>query len=272
AHSALISYSMNNCGRNRSIYTSHNLSSSLRSRYGIRQAIEPYLKIKDLLVLGSSPHLFSTSLYQFAYCMVSLCFKVPFNARYDRAGDSFIFWLYNFMVSHACLATPSMSNTTEYLMSVQIICNVAVASLPITLEPWFYKYGYGFPVYNMAQATRTIIFNTKSHLGLNAGILIAWIVLSCLTIPLFSFIMRRRDMLAAAREATSTAQKHSNHTTHNSIGGISPAQETLDISKNNNADANPEVTPLDEKDPGYDYDSPVLQYQSHEMFDVEHQP
>ncbi|KAF9509200.1 hypothetical protein BS47DRAFT_1488035 [Hydnum rufescens UP504] len=291
------------------------------SGYGIRQAIEPYLKIKDLLLLRVlAPPIFYLPI-SFAYCMVSLCFKVPlmrgasfptelhpappscFSSvfiRYDRAGGFFIFWLYNFMgmaalgfsteamitlitakymsyfliplVRHACLATPSMSNTTEYLMSVQIICNVAVASLPITLEPWFYKYGYGFPVYNMAQATRTIIFNTKSHLGLNAGILIAWIALSCLTIPLFSFIMRRGDMLAAAREATSIAQKHNNYTDCNSIDGISPAQETLDISKNNNANANPEVTPLDEKDPGHDYDPPVLQYQSHEIFDVEHQP
>ncbi|KAF9513183.1 hypothetical protein BS47DRAFT_1393554 [Hydnum rufescens UP504] len=84
-----------------------------------------------------------------------------------------------------------------YFPVLLIIFNIAVWSLQITLEPRIYNYC------NLQQATRTIVFITKSHLGLNAVILIAWIALSCCTIPLFSFIMRRRDMATAAREAAS---------------------------------------------------------------------
>lgn len=47
---------------------------------------------------------------------------------------------------------------------------------------------------NNSQAIRTILFATKNHLGLNAAVIIGWIVLSCITIPLFTMIMRRKDV------------------------------------------------------------------------------
>jgi len=73
-----------------------------------------------------------------------------------------------------------------------IVINVSVTVIPNDIQPWvsislffwnhinnvlqFYKYGLGFPVANMSQAVRTIIFNTKNHLGLNFGVLLAWTV------------------------------------------------------------------------------------------------
>lgn len=68
-----------------------------------------------------------------------------------------------------------------------------MASVPIALQPSFYRYGYGFPVFNLAEAIRTIIFNTKNKLGLNAGVLLAWVALSMVTVPLFTWIVRRKD-------------------------------------------------------------------------------
>jgi hypothetical protein len=53
----------------------------------------------------------------------------------------------------------------------------------------------------MSQAVRTIIFDTKSHLGRNFGILIAWIVLSLITFPLVAFLMRRQEMREEAARA-----------------------------------------------------------------------
>jgi hypothetical protein len=64
------------------------------------------------------------------------------------------------------------------------------------LEVWFYKYGLGFPVYNMSQIVRTIIFNTKDHLGRNFGILLAWVALSLITLPTIQYLVRRREMAA----------------------------------------------------------------------------
>ena len=66
--------------------------------------------------------------------------------------------------------------------------------MPISTQHVWYKWGYSFPVYNLSQAIRTIIFNTKSHLSLNAGVLIVWIALSWFTIALFTWFMRRGDV------------------------------------------------------------------------------
>ncbi|KAF9513186.1 hypothetical protein BS47DRAFT_1317749 [Hydnum rufescens UP504] len=214
------------------------------SGYAIRQAIEPFLKTKDLLLLRVlAPPIFSAPIW-LAYSMTSLCIKIPFNARYHRAGGFFIFWLYDFMgmtALHRGNYHVADAKVYDVLPCPPHYFNVAVSSVAITLEPWFYtsstlvlqcrrpdlkwlcsflRYGYGFPVYNTQQAMRTLIFNTKSHLGLKAGMLVAWIALSCFTIPLFAFIMRHRAMAAAAREAPSRSgagpHNDSNHdlTTH----------------------------------------------------------
>ena len=74
--------------------------------------------------------------------------------------------------------------------------NISVTVLPTELEVWFYKYGLGFPVYNMSQIVRHIIFNTKDHLGRNFGVLFAWVALSLVTLPTGQYFMRRREMAA----------------------------------------------------------------------------
>jgi hypothetical protein len=78
----------------------------------------------------------------------------------------------------------------------RILVNISVTVLPTELEVWFYKYGLGFPVYNMSQAVRTIIFNTKNHLGRNFGVLLAWVALSLITLPVLQYLMRRREIAA----------------------------------------------------------------------------
>jgi hypothetical protein len=79
-----------------------------------------------------------------------------------------------------------VSETTLLLVCVNVIClltrsryarliaNASGAFAGFELMPGFYKYGYGVPFYHCIQATRTIVFGTKSHLGLNFGALVAW--------------------------------------------------------------------------------------------------
>jgi hypothetical protein len=75
-----------------------------------------------------------------------------------------------------------------------IITNVSTCFLPIEMLPGIFKYGYAWPFFNISQAARSIIFGVKNELGLNFGVLIAWVALSCLTIPLFVFITRRSQV------------------------------------------------------------------------------
>jgi hypothetical protein len=90
-----------------------------------------------------------------------------------------------------------------------------VVVFPIEVLPNIYRYGYAAPCYAISKIARTIIFGTKNQgngitpvqinlysvfvpvVGYYFGILIIWIAISCLTLPLFQFLSRRRDVAAA---------------------------------------------------------------------------
>ncbi|KAF8756448.1 hypothetical protein RHS01_04290 [Rhizoctonia solani] len=124
----------------------------------------------------------------------------PFGAKYTYGGGFFLYFAYTYMGMAALgLATEAMVTILTprfmaFFLLPLIISNVSVTALPFDLQPSFYQYGHAFPVFNNSQAVRTILFNTKNHLGLNAGVLLGWIALSCITIPLFTTFMRRKDV------------------------------------------------------------------------------
>ena len=52
---------------------------------------------------------------------------------------------------------------------------------------------------------RTILFDTTSSIGQAAGVMIAWIALSCTTTLLFTWYMRKRELAALlADDSTSS--------------------------------------------------------------------
>ncbi|KAJ7651278.1 hypothetical protein FB45DRAFT_974640 [Roridomyces roridus] len=81
-----------------------------------------------------------------------------------------------------------------FFLMLWIISNVSV--LPIQVFPHLYRYGYVFPFYNVSRAIRGIVFGAKNDLGLNSGVLIAWVVFSCGTVALFQWFVRRRAVEA----------------------------------------------------------------------------
>ncbi|KAG8907501.1 hypothetical protein FRB99_003874 [Tulasnella sp. 403] len=178
-----------------------------------RGMISPYLRFGSYAKLRLIVPLLAYIPLSFSYAMVNLPFKLTFGEKWGYGAGFFIFWLYVYMgmaalgLSTEAMITLLTPRFIAYFLLTLIIFNVSVASVPIVLQPGFYRYGYGFPVFNLSQAVRTIIFNTKSHLGLNAGVLIAWIILSCITIPLFTWWMRRKDVKAAAPGAGLEAGK-----------------------------------------------------------------
>lgn len=78
-----------------------------------------------------------------------------------------------------------------FFMILWIISDVSVCFLPIEVMPHIFRYGYAAPFYNVSRAVRTIIFGTKNDLGLNFGVLLAWVVISMITLPLFQWYTRR---------------------------------------------------------------------------------
>lgn len=58
-----------------------------------------------------------------------------------------------------------------------------------------------------SQAVRTIMFDSRAYLGRNAAVMIAWILLSCGTVAVFSWYMRRYDHSLLI--CTTCSSKHS---------------------------------------------------------------
>ncbi|KAB5590542.1 Nitrosoguanidine resistance protein SNG1 [Ceratobasidium theobromae] len=179
-----------------------------------RGIIGPFLRLRSYLWLRI---LVPMGLYiplSLFFAMVSLPFHAPFGAKYTYAGGFFIYFLYTYMGMAALgLATEAMVTILTprfmaFFLLPLIIVNVSVTIMPFDLQPWFYKYGYGFPIFNNSQAVRTILFATKNHLGRNAGIMIAWIALSCVTIPLFTILMRRKDVKDHEKQSAEKADKN----------------------------------------------------------------
>ncbi|KAJ6537651.1 hypothetical protein B0H19DRAFT_961885 [Mycena capillaripes] len=135
------------------------------------------------------------------YTLLSRAFQLPFDRQFGSAGIV-VFWMLNWMGMLACgLALEAMITLLSvrfvpFFLIIWIISNVSVSVFPLQVLPHLYRYGYAFPFYNISRAVRSIIFATKNDVGMNFGVLIAWIVLSCLTLPLFQWFMRRRLVAA----------------------------------------------------------------------------
>lgn len=80
-----------------------------------------------------------------------------------------------------------------YFLSFWIVLNVSSSFSSFEIMPAFYQYGYALPFYNSIQGARTIIFATKSHLGRNFGVLLAWMVLGVLGIGVFTAYVLERN-------------------------------------------------------------------------------
>lgn len=167
-----------------------------------RGILGPFLKLRSYLWLRVLVPLGLYFPLSLAFAMISLPFHAPFGAKYTYAGGFFLYFVYTYMGMAALgLATEAMITILTprfmaFFLIPLIIVNVSVAVLPFDLQPWFYQYGHAFPIFNNTQAVRTILFDTKNHLGLNAGVILGWCALSAVTIPLFTILMRRRDVRA----------------------------------------------------------------------------
>ncbi|KDQ16744.1 hypothetical protein BOTBODRAFT_144484 [Botryobasidium botryosum FD-172 SS1] len=175
------------------------------ANFGLRAQIAPYLTMRSYLLLRCVVPIIAYIPVSFSYTMIDLPFHIPFASKYSYAGGYFVLWIYMWMgMTSLGLATEAMITVLglhfmPFFLLPLIISNVSVAMVPIDLQPWIYRYGYGFPIYNLGTTIRTIIFNTHSQMGRNAGVVLAWIVLSCFTITTLTYWFESRARAAAAK-------------------------------------------------------------------------
>ncbi|KAL4265903.1 MNNG export permease-like protein [Pleurotus pulmonarius] len=135
------------------------------------------------------------------YSLQSLAFQLPFNRRFGHPGFLVFWMLMWFGMTALGLAVEAMFTLLTprfipFFLVLWIISNVSTCFYPLETLPAFYRYGYASPFYNVSRGIRTIVFSTRNMLGLNFGVLIAWIAISCITIPLTSWLVRSRQIAA----------------------------------------------------------------------------
>jgi hypothetical protein len=148
------------------------------------------------------------------YSLVSLAFQVPFsndsapptegalNANAYGKGSFAVYWMLNW-VGMTALGLPSenmamilgMPYASLWLV-FWVITNVATSFNAMELESSFFRWGYAWPLNRIVRASRTIIFDTKSSIGEDFGILFAWCAASLLFFPFASFVMKWKNQRA----------------------------------------------------------------------------
>lgn len=158
------------------------------------------------------------------YSFISLAFQIPFSAPPSphtevvnpttayHYGTFPVYWMVNYVGMIALgLACENVAMVvgmpwTAFWLIFWVISNVSTAFYSITLAPRFYFWGYAWPLHNsksfpfleeirvdkeaVVNASRTILFDVHSRIGLNFGILFAWCAVNTALFPLCCYFMR----------------------------------------------------------------------------------
>ncbi|KAJ2917965.1 hypothetical protein MD484_g2461, partial [Candolleomyces efflorescens] len=198
------------------------------------------LSTKGLIFLRLGSSFFAYFLISLFYCLLNLAFKLDVTRKFGHAGFM-VFWMVNYVGMLAvALALESLFTllTTRgipFFMLLWIIINLSVSIFPIEVMPSIFRYGYAAPFYNLSKALRTIVFGTKNHVGQSVGILIAWIAISCITLPLIQFLVRRNETRASVPNEESgqgIPNEDSDKTLgHQQAGGVVNEKEKAEVAK-----------------------------------------
>ncbi|KAI0162548.1 MNNG and nitrosoguanidine resistance protein [Pestalotiopsis sp. NC0098] len=145
-----------------------------------------------------------------AYSLVSLSYQIPFwkppasateaafsASAYGR-GSFPVYWAINFVGMMALgLASENVTMIigqpwTALWLIFWVITNVATAFYTLDLAPDFFRWGYAWPLYNIVQASRTVLFDLHSRIGLNFGVLFIWVAVNSALYPFCCYFMRGR--------------------------------------------------------------------------------
>ncbi|KAI1388189.1 MNNG and nitrosoguanidine resistance protein [Hypoxylon trugodes] len=160
------------------------------------------------------------------YSFVSLAFQIPFwpepaspiepafNATAYGRASFVVYWMVNFVGMNALgIACENVAMIvgqpwTALWLIFWVITNVSTGFYSLDLAPGFFKWGYAWPLHHIVQASRQILFDLHSEIGLNFGVLFAWAAINICLFPFCCYFMRwtqEREKRAAERGAESYA-------------------------------------------------------------------
>ncbi|KAF8652205.1 hypothetical protein AX16_004508 [Volvariella volvacea WC 439] len=155
------------------------------------------LSTRGLIILRLATPFIGYFFLSLFYSLLNLAFQLPLDRWFGRGGFM-IFWMLNWIAMLSVgLAIESMFTLltirfVPFFLLLWVISNVSVIAQPIEVMPVVFRYGRAAPFYCISRAVRSIVFGTKNTLGQDFGILIAWVAISCITLPLFQILVRRK--------------------------------------------------------------------------------
>ncbi|KAI9890554.1 MAG: hypothetical protein M1814_003894 [Vezdaea aestivalis] len=174
----------------------------------------PPLHFTHLIVWHFIAEVFAYFFISLAFTLVSLAFKVPLSGHsapdvmvaenpnpYGK-GSFMVLWMLYFVGMCALgLASENMAMIigmpwASVWLLFWVITNVSTAFYPLALAPGFFQWGYAWPLHNISQGTRTILFGTHSKIGLNFGILFAWTAVGIVLFPFCNYAAKSRSLKA----------------------------------------------------------------------------
>ncbi|KAE8450396.1 hypothetical protein EG329_006470 [Mollisiaceae sp. DMI_Dod_QoI] len=159
------------------------------------------------------------------YSLISLAFQIPFSAppapdtKVANPATAYrnftfvVYWMVNYVgmiaLGLACenVAMVVGQPWTAFWLIFWVITNVSTAFYNITLAPHFYIWGYLWPLHNIVNASKTILFDTHSTIGLNFAILGAWCAINTALFPLCCDFMRWKTVRAKKKKAAQMKER-----------------------------------------------------------------
>ncbi|XP_006462285.1 hypothetical protein AGABI2DRAFT_119143 [Agaricus bisporus var. bisporus H97] len=176
-------------------------------QHGARETtnIPNLLNLRSLVILRLTSSFFAYFFVSLFLSLLSLAFQLDFTKKFGHAGF-FIYWM--LILCGMCamgLALESMLTLLTlklipFFLLLWLMLNVSVSNFPIEILPIFYRFGYALPFYHISKAVRTIVFGTKNQIGFDFAVLLIWTVISCISLTLFQFVVRRREVINARRK------------------------------------------------------------------------
>ncbi|KAK1985842.1 MNNG and nitrosoguanidine resistance protein [Colletotrichum cereale] len=181
----------------------------IHSKY-IQPQGHPPLRFWQLIVWRWLATIVAYFLISLSYSLISLAFQIPFTAppasptepppptgatAYGH-GTFPVYWMLNFVgMSALGLACENVAMIvgqpwTALWLIFWVITNVSTAFYAIDLSPGFYHWGYAWPLHQVVEASRQLLFDLHSKIGLNFGILFAWAAVNTLLFPFCCYFMR----------------------------------------------------------------------------------
>ncbi|PBP25870.1 hypothetical protein BUE80_DR003154, partial [Diplocarpon rosae] len=132
------------------------------------------------------------------YLALSCAWKIDFGKFFGASGYV-IYWMLSWVAMMAFgLAVENVNNVlgqpfTPVFFVFWVISNVATGFYPVELLSSFYKWGLAWPLRHDLIGAKAIIYGTKNLLGLNFGVLIAWVAVSLILQPFTIWLQLRKN-------------------------------------------------------------------------------